>query len=148
MSEEQKESDQSSDTEIKDTDIIFDCPHCSKSLAIDYRGAGLSIPCSDCGKMVDVPIPAGLELADIEGSEEQKEILLQNLRKALSASENRIKVLEAELQEVNSRRTKLEKARSDNIYKFGTIAERSSLIQKSLDEIAAAVRKINEIAKG
>lgn len=30
-------------TEIRDTDIVFDCPHCGHNLAIDYRGAGLQI---------------------------------------------------------------------------------------------------------
>ena len=35
--------------EIRDTDIVFDCPHCGKSLVIDYRGAGLQINCSECG---------------------------------------------------------------------------------------------------
>ncbi len=26
--------------EIRESDIVFDCPHCGKSLAIDFRGAG------------------------------------------------------------------------------------------------------------
>ena len=43
--------------EIRDTDIVFDCPHCGKSLVIDYRGAGLQINCSECGESVLVPIP-------------------------------------------------------------------------------------------
>ena len=42
--------------EIRDTDIVFDCPHCGKNLVIDYRGAGLQINCSDCGEQVLVPI--------------------------------------------------------------------------------------------
>ena len=27
------------EAEIRDTDIVFDCPHCGKNLVIDYRGA-------------------------------------------------------------------------------------------------------------
>ena len=50
--------------EIRDTDIVFDCPHCGKSLVIDYRGAGLQINCSECGESVLVPIPDGMELTD------------------------------------------------------------------------------------
>ena len=52
--------------EIRDTDIVFDCPHCSKTLVIDYRGAGLQISCSECGKDVLVPIPDGMELTDLD----------------------------------------------------------------------------------
>ena len=28
------------DADIRDTDNVFDCPHCGKNLVIDYRGAG------------------------------------------------------------------------------------------------------------
>ena len=62
MAEEKEEvlETQSADgAEIRDTDIVFDCPHCSKTLVIDYRGAGLQINCSECGKDVLVPIPDG-----------------------------------------------------------------------------------------
>ena len=52
--------------EIRDTDIVFDCPHCNKSLVIDYRGAGLTINCSECGASVLVPIPDGMELNDLD----------------------------------------------------------------------------------
>ena len=52
--------------EIRDTDIVFDCPHCGKNLVIDYRGAGLQIKCSDCGNSVLVPIPDGMELNDLD----------------------------------------------------------------------------------
>ena len=52
--------------EIRDTDIVFDCPHCGKNLVIDYRGAGLQINCSECGESVLVPIPDGMELTDLD----------------------------------------------------------------------------------
>ena len=54
------------DAEIRDTDIVFDCPHCGKSLVIDYRGAGLQINCSECGEPALVPIPDGMELTDLD----------------------------------------------------------------------------------
>ena len=54
------------ETEIRDTDIVFDCPHCGKNLVIDYRGAGLQINCSECGESVLVPIPDGMELTDLD----------------------------------------------------------------------------------
>ena len=54
------------EADIRDTDIVFDCPHCGKSLVIDYRGAGLQISCSECGETVLVPIPDGMELNDLD----------------------------------------------------------------------------------
>ncbi len=72
MSEENREkpaapeAQSAEGTEIGDTDIVFDCPHCGKGLVIDYRGAGLEINCSQCGESVLVPIPDGMELADLD----------------------------------------------------------------------------------
>ena len=72
MSEEQYEEvevpvrENDEGAEIRDTDIVFDCPHCGKSLVIDYRGAGLQINCSECGDSVLVPIPDGMELTDLD----------------------------------------------------------------------------------
>lgn len=57
---------QEDEAEIRDTDIVFDCPHCGKNLVIDYRGAGLQINCSECGESVLVPIPDGMELNDLD----------------------------------------------------------------------------------
>ena len=54
------------EAEIRDTDIVFDCPICGKNLVIDYRGAGLQINCSQCGESVLVPIPDGMQLTDLD----------------------------------------------------------------------------------
>ena len=54
------------EADIRDTDIVFDCPHCGKNLVIDYRGAGLQINCTECGEPVLVPIPDGMELTDLD----------------------------------------------------------------------------------
>lgn len=142
MAEESNDS-----TEIKETDIVFDCPQCSKSLAIDYRGAGLTIRCTDCGSDVQVPIPEGMELGDIDSTEEEQEIRILNLRRLLSASEYRIKQLEAEVDELNARRESLEKARANNMYRFGTILENVDVIRKALEEISDTLDKISKVAK-
>ena len=74
------------DAEISDTDIVFDCPHCGHNLCIDYRGAGLKINCTECGEVVLVPIPDGMNISDLDL--EPGEILKQlfatrrNLQKA------------------------------------------------------------------
>ncbi len=64
--DETLEAQRAEGTEIRDIDIVFDCPHCGKNLVIDYRGAGLEINCSQCGKSVLVPIPDGMELNDLD----------------------------------------------------------------------------------
>lgn len=94
------ENDDPLAAEIRDTDIVFDCPHCGKSLVIDYRGAGLQIPCSDCGKSVLVPIPEGMELNDLDL--DPGEILKQLFatRKNFQKSELEIQALKARLQQL------------------------------------------------
>ena len=134
-------------TELKATDIVFDCPHCGKSLAIDYRGAGLMIPCTDCGETVQIPIPEGMEIDDIDTSEEEKEGHILSLRRSLAASEAKVKQLESEVEELNSRREQLEKGRAENMYRFGSIIEKTGVIQKSLEDIAVALNQISESAK-
>jgi transcription elongation factor Elf1 len=134
-------------SEVKESDIVFDCPHCGKSLAIDYRGAGLTIPCSDCGNTVEVPIPDGMQLADIDSGEEEQEMLILNLRRSVAGAEARVKQLEAEIDELNSRRETLEKSRSNNIYQFGQILEKVGVMQKLLKQMADNLEKVAEVAK-
>ena len=83
--------------EIRDTDIVFDCPHCGKNLVIDYRGAGLQINCSECGESVLVPIPDGMELTDLDL--DPGEILKQLFatRRNFQKSEMQIQSLKARL---------------------------------------------------
>ena len=84
-------------TEIRDTDIVFDCPHCGHNLAIDYRGAGLPIECVNCGESVLVPIPDGMKIDDLDI--EPGEILKQLFatRRNLQRAEAQVEALEVEL---------------------------------------------------
>ncbi len=72
MADEDKKSEaevreaDAEEVEIRDTDIVFDCPNCGKNMTIDYRGAGLQINCTECGKEVLVPIPDGMQLTDLD----------------------------------------------------------------------------------
>ncbi|MFO7871280.1 MAG: hypothetical protein R6V03_07610 [Kiritimatiellia bacterium] len=134
-------------SEIKDTDIVFDCPHCGKSLAIDYRGAGLTIPCTDCGRHVQVPIPEGMELTDIDSTEEEKEIRILNLRRSLAASELKAKQLQSELEELNERRGELEKSHSGGEHRFSEVLQQVNRIRASISEISRALEKINALAR-
>lgn len=89
-------------TEIRDTDIVFDCPHCGHNLAIDYRGAGLQIECVNCGESVLVPIPTGMKIDDLDI--EPGEILKQLFatRRNLQKAETTCELLRAELDEANA----------------------------------------------
>ena len=85
------------EADIRDTDIVFDCPHCGKNLVIDYRGAGLQINCSECGEPVLVPIPDGMELNDLDL--DSGEILKQLFatRRNYQKAELQIQALKAKL---------------------------------------------------
>ena len=101
------EAEEDTGTIIRDTDIVFDCPHCGHNLAIDYRGAGLQIECVNCGESVLVPIPDGMKIDDLDI--EPGEILKQLFaaRRNLQRAEGRIEELELELRGVTMRRDTL-----------------------------------------
>ena len=85
---------------IRDTDIVFDCPCCGKSLVIDYRGAGLEINCSQCGSSVLVPIPDGMHLTDLDL--DPGEILKQLFatRRNYQKAELRVQALKTKLTQI------------------------------------------------
>ena len=91
--------------EIGDNDIVFDCPHCGKNLVIDYRGAGLPINCSDCGKEILVPIPEGMDLGDLDL--DPGEILKQ-----LFATRRNYQKAELEVESLKARLSQLQEALS------------------------------------
>ncbi|MBT3191794.1 MAG: hypothetical protein HN341_04500 [Verrucomicrobia bacterium] len=133
--------------DIKDTDIVFDCPHCGKSLAIDYRGAGLTIKCSDCGNDVQVPIPEGMEIEDIDSTIEDQEVRIIHLRKSLTSAQDRIQALESAVEQLSSRRESLEKNRTDCMYRMGQVLEKISTIETSLKAATQAVADAAELCK-
>jgi hypothetical protein len=133
--------------EIKETDIVFDCPYCSKSLAIDYRGAGLTIQCTDCGRNVVVPIPEGMELTDIDSSEEEQEIRILNLRRAVTTAESRIRELEAQVAQLKEQAEGMDKALREGRERFTTILEKVAVIQRAQADIFRALDVISEVAR-
>jgi transcription elongation factor Elf1 len=134
-------------TDIKETDIVFDCPHCGKSLAIDYRGAGLTIPCTDCGNHVEVPIPEGMDIADIDSSDEEKEIRILNLRRSLAATESHLSDLKEELESTNDRREALEGIRKEKLERERLVKENLATVQRSLESLISAVHAIADAMK-
>jgi len=143
---EQGAADEAAD--IKVTDIVFDCPHCGKSLAIDYHGAGLAIQCTDCGNDVEVPIPEGMEVEDIDSNEEDQEIRILKLRHALSAAESKIAELEGHVADLTAGQAVAQKARLREEERLRVIQEKVQSLQVALDQIARSTRSISELSRG
>jgi len=129
------DGDDAPETEIRDTDIVFDCPHCGHNLAIDYRGAGLQITCVNCGESVLVPIPDGMKIDDLDI--EPGEILKQLFaaRRHIQKYERRIEDLEQDLTRMTIRRDVLQ-ARLD--FLKGQLLELEAVNRKTSESMAKA----------
>ncbi len=97
------ETQDAESADIRDTDIVFDCPNCGKSLVIDYRGAGLQVDCSGCGSSVLVPIPDGMQLTDLDL--DAGEVLKQ-----LFATRRNFQKAELEIQSLKTRLVQIQEA--------------------------------------
>ncbi len=89
------------ETIIRDTDIVFDCPHCGYNLVIDYRGAGLPITCTNCHEAVLVPIPDGMRIDDLDTSPGELLKELFATRRKLQRAERRTEELERKLANIS-----------------------------------------------
>lgn len=128
-------------TEIREGDILFDCPHCGKSMAIEEAGAGLMIPCASCGKEVQVPIPdastpeapvVAVPRPDFSAEESPQEVIRQ-LDAALAMANEQIDRLVAEKEGLQERRAYLEQIRMTSTSRAERVAEELSAMQDALD---------------
>jgi transcription elongation factor Elf1 len=133
--------------EIRDSDIVFNCPFCEKSLAIDCRGAGLTIACPDCSNKIAVPIPANMEVSDIDSSDEDKAVRIIHMREVISSSQSKIMDLETEVKEITLRRDALESVRTENSIRFEVIQREVESIQRSLLRIQEVLASTGESSK-
>lgn len=134
-------------SEIRDSDIVFNCPVCDKSLAIDCRGAGLTIACPDCGNKIEVPIPENMEVSDIDSSDEDKAVRIIHMREVISESQSQIMALESELKDVTLRRDALEEIRTENALRFDVIQHEVEVIQRALLRISEVLTSASESLK-
>ena len=133
------ENVQKSKTRASTNDIVFDCPHCGKSLAIDTRGAGLMISCPECQLDVQVPgVPLSERQADANSPAGPAPAA--DVSEALKAAQAKIERLVASLEEVRERRRYLEKIRSDNMARFELISKDLVTIQNAMDRIVAILQ--------
>jgi predicted nucleic acid-binding Zn-ribbon protein len=126
-------------SDITEQDVVFECPHCGKSLAIDRRGSGLTIACPGCQTQVRVPVPHDVKLrqavqtlASLAGGEAS----VEELTDALKLSESRVLELASNLSELTAQRRELEKLRRDQAERIARLRKEFTAIQESLDRIA------------
>ena len=131
--------------EIRPTDIVFDCPACGHNLAIDYRGAGLQINCVECGELVQVPIPDGMKIDDLDLSPGEMLTQLFQTRRMLVKSEQRIEELEETLSSIKSRRTELEKARITTLHRCAEMVSMCQSIMKLQNEAATVINRMSAL---
>lgn len=121
-----------SSPEIPETDIVFDCFYCGKSLSIDRKGAGLMITCPDCGKRIQVPEGEGM----IDAASDD----VAALSDALAASQDKVQELVQSLKEINNRRDYLEKLRVENLERRDRVGREMTIIQAALDRIVGVLQ--------
>lgn len=142
-SEDAQFGDQTGD--INDNDIVFDCPHCGHGLVINYRGAGLIINCAECDMPVQVPIPDGMELADLDQEPEELQNQIRNLRRALFKSEEHGRELESVVNSLKERRTVLEKERVTQLHRLAEIRIAFEHVHRLHTEISATCSRVIEM---
>jgi predicted nucleic acid-binding Zn-ribbon protein len=91
---------------------------------------------------VEVPIPEGMDIADLDSTSEEQEVRILNLRRSLTSAESRIAQLEEELMAMMSRREQLEDARTNNLGSLKSIRENAQKIKDGLSQMTEAVNAI------
>ena len=142
---EQIESTETSEDEIRPTDIVFNCPHCDHGLCIDFRGAGLLTNCTECSKEVLVPIPEGMNIGDLDLTTDQTLGQLFYTRRALARAEQRIAELEEVVSSLKDRRSSMEKSRMTTLHHCAELSGVCQAIQRSQADVSAALNRMLEI---
>ncbi len=128
--------------EIRDTDIVFDCPHCGHGLVIDYRGAGLVISCVQCGQPVQVPIPEGMHLSDLDQDPDNLRKQLGTIRTALHAAEDRERGLVEELEGLRQRCEEQDHESLQQLHRLSEIRGTCEHAQRVVAELGALLGRM------
>ena len=134
--------------DIREGDILFDCPYCGKNMAIESAGAGLMVPCASCGRSVQVPIPdAGTPESPVAAvprplDDEDPQTTIRQLDAALSMANQQIDRLLAEKEALQERRAFLEQTRITNAARLEQIAAELATMQDALDR---ALVRLDEV---
>ena len=137
MAESESGEELKLNTSLQPNDIVFDCPHCGKSLAIDQDGAGMAITCPDCQNVIQVPYPDAMA-AETAADATQ----MQLLHEQLAAAQNRGAELNAELNVANLKIEHLEKTQSELKTHLEQMSTEWGVIQNALDRVMALMQEI------
>jgi len=118
--------------DFTDEDIIFECPFCSKSMAIDKRGMGLTINCPECDGLVRVPT-----VSESSGDDPDSVTMpVEGLADALEESRSELDDLKEKISEVEQMRLKLEKQAHQHEEKLTQLRREFGNIQSALDQVS------------
>lgn len=118
--------------EFTDDDLIFECPFCSKSMAIDKRGMGLTIHCPECDGLVKVPTVS-------ESAEETPHTVsmpVEGLADALEQHRTELETLKEKLSSVEQIRNQLEQQTTEHEQKLTQLRREFGNIQSALDQVS------------
>lgn len=130
----------SEENDITENDIVFECPHCTKSMAIDKRGSGLTISCPDCAELVRVPYLPGEEPEEDEDGE-ASEKTVEGLSDRLKLSESKITQLATNMSDLTEQRRELERLRKEQQDLLKKMRTEFMAIQSSLDRVSFALEE-------
>ncbi|WFB34824.1 hypothetical protein P3T73_11705 [Kiritimatiellota bacterium B12222] len=119
--------------EFTEDDIIFECPFCSKSMAIDKRGMGVTINCPECNGMVRVPT---VSEESSETNPHSVNMPVEGLADALDESREEIDELKLKIANLQDLRKKLEQQSSEQEEKLTSLRREFSNIQSALDQVS------------
>ncbi len=131
------------DVEITIRDIVFDCPNCGHNLVVDYRAAGLSVPCPECHAIIYAPIPEELHLEDLDCDPgELLQQLLQTrrmLNKAQIAGQQAGEKVVEQNEQLSEARAALRAMKA----RVETLQEAATLITDTCREILEAIATVS-----
>ena len=133
------------DVDITTSDIVFECANCGHVIVIDYRGAGLMVRCPECNEAVEVPIPGGMNVSDLDKSPEELFGLVLQARRSLGKAEQRVAELEATVASLVERRTSLERSRAGMLRKNSEFAAACHNLTRLINEAATTVSRMTAI---
>ena len=126
-----------------ETDILFGCPRCGKSLSSEPRGAGLVIRCTQCHEPVPVPIPAGMEPDDFDATPEELSLQLLHARQTVSKLQEKLRSLEDEATQLRAFRDETMRRAAD---REDAMASFRKAVRRALEAQAAAARDLQDVA--
>lgn len=136
---------------MTESDILFDCPKCGKSMCIDEQGAGRVVSCPDCGAQMRVPIPermrAGAGAGQGPAPGEDYTAARESEAGEATVLRERVDRLEVTMEEVQARKRLLEKLRIDHSLRFERIRSELVLIQAAIDRINDQLQDVSGPAR-